>query len=47
MNVFKQVMLPLAYAGVPKATREKRAMEALKKVGLEDKIHNKPNELSG
>ena len=47
MSVFKQVMLPLAYAGVPKATREKRAMEALKKVGLEDKIHNKPNELSG
>jgi putative ABC transport system ATP-binding protein len=46
MPVIKQVMLPLAYAWVPKKERERRALEALKKVWLEDKINNKPNELS-
>nr|MDD3720666.1 ABC transporter ATP-binding protein [Candidatus Gracilibacteria bacterium] len=47
MPVIKQVMLPLAYAGIPKKQREKIALEALKKVGIEDKKNNKPNELSG
>ncbi|MDD4151323.1 MAG: ABC transporter ATP-binding protein [Candidatus Gracilibacteria bacterium] len=47
MSVIKQVMLPLAYGGYSKKEREKRAIEALKKVGLESKIFNKPNELSG
>ncbi len=47
MSVIKQVMLPLAYAGVSKSQREKIALESLKKVWLEDRIHNKPNELSG
>ncbi|NDK08549.1 ATP-binding cassette domain-containing protein [Candidatus Gracilibacteria bacterium] len=47
MPVIKQVMLPLAYQGVPKSQREKIAIESLRKVGLEDKKHNKPNELSG
>lgn len=46
MSVLKQVMLPLAYARVSKKMREIRAMEALAKVWLTDKIHNKPNELS-
>lgn len=46
MSVVKQVMLPLAYANIPRWERYKRAIEALKKVGLEDKINNKPNELS-
>ena len=46
MSVIKQVMLPLAYANVPRWERRKRAIEALKKVWLEDKINNKPNELS-
>lgn len=46
MPVIKQVMLPLAYGWVSKSKREKIALEALKKVWLEDRIHNKPNELS-
>lgn len=47
ISVIKQVMLPLAYAWVPKSKREALAMEALKKVWLEDKKNHKPNELSG
>lgn len=47
LSVIKQVMLPLAYAGIPKSQREKLALEALKKVWLEEKKNHKPNELSG
>lgn len=47
MSVLKQVMLPLAYAWYSKKDREKKAIEALKKVWLEEKKNNKPNELSG
>ncbi len=47
MSVIKQVMLPLAYGWYGKAEREKMALGALKKVWLEDKKNNKPNELSG
>jgi putative ABC transport system ATP-binding protein len=47
MSVIKQVMLPLAYQGVSKSKREKIALEALRKVWLEDKVNSKPNELSG
>lgn len=46
MSVLKQVMLPLAYAWIPKLEREKRALDALDKVWLSDKINNNPNELS-
>lgn len=46
ITVLKQVMLPLFYQWVEKKEREKRALEALKKVWLESKIHNKPTELS-
>lgn len=42
----KQVMLPLLYN--PEATNiEERALEALRRVGLEDRIYHRPNELSG
>jgi len=47
MSVLKQVILPLAYAWYNKKDREKIAIEALKKVWIEDKKYNKPNELSG
>ena len=47
MSVIKQVMLPLAYAKVPKSQRKELALTALTKVGLADKIHHHPNELSG
>jgi putative ABC transport system ATP-binding protein len=40
-------MLPLVYAGIPREKREKKAMSALIKVGLEDRVNHKPNELSG
>lgn len=43
----ENVELPLVYAGVEKEERKRRALEVLKKVGLEKRIHHKPNELSG
>jgi putative ABC transport system ATP-binding protein len=43
----KNVLLPMMYAGVPKAQRAKRAIEVLEIVGLSDKHHNTPNQLSG
>lgn len=47
MSVIKQVMLPLAYAGIEKQKRMQIAKKALERVWLWDKINNKPNELSG
>lgn len=46
MPVIKQVMLPLAYQGIPKKERYAKAVAALKKVWLESKMYNNPNELS-
>lgn len=46
-SAIKNVELPMMYAGVPQKERRQRAFEALKKVGLEDRIEHKPNELSG
>lgn len=47
LSAAENVALPLVYAGVNKKDRIERAMEALKKVGLEDRSHHKSNELSG
>ncbi|MGQ9869729.1 ABC transporter ATP-binding protein [Leptodesmis sp.] len=41
------VMLPMVYANVPKAQRRRRAEEALTRVGLADRMGNRPNQLSG
>ena len=41
------VALPLIYAGVKKDERNRRAKEALAKVGLEDRVDFFPNQLSG
>jgi putative ABC transport system ATP-binding protein len=41
------VGLPLIYAGAGKKEREERARAMLQKVGLADRAHHKPNELSG
>jgi putative ABC transport system ATP-binding protein len=41
------VMLPMVYASVSKPQRQKRAMEALTRVGLAERLSNRPNQLSG
>ncbi|MEF2175929.1 MAG: ABC transporter ATP-binding protein [Candidatus Absconditabacteria bacterium] len=46
-KTIEQVMLPLMYQGVGSKERKERAFQALKKVGLEDKIDSYPNEMSG
>jgi len=43
----ENVMLPLIYAGIPKAEREKKAAVVLGNVNLSDRMDHKPNELSG
>ena len=47
MSALENVALPLVYAGIPKKQRIEQAMEVVKKVGLEDRSHHKPNELIG
>ncbi len=47
MSALENVILPMVYGGVPPSERRERATEALVKVGLENKIYNKPNQLSG
>ena len=46
-TVLANVELALTLSGVSKTERRKRAIEALTKVGLENQIHKKPNEMSG
>ncbi len=46
-NVLGNVEIALTIAGVSKAERRRRAEEALKKVGLENEMYKKPNQLSG
>lgn len=47
MNAQRNVELPLVYAGQSKQEREKRAIEALQRVGLADRKDHRPAELSG
>jgi putative ABC transport system ATP-binding protein len=47
LTALENVMLPMVYAGVPKAERKERATEALVRVKMENRLHNKPNQLSG
>lgn len=47
LTAWENVALPLIYAGVSKKDREERARGILEKVGLADRAHHKPNELSG
>lgn len=46
-TAFENVMLPLVYAGIPKAQRIVRAEEVMESVGLTDRAMHRPNELSG
>jgi putative ABC transport system ATP-binding protein len=47
LSALDNVMLPMVYAGVPAAERLQRAQAALERVGLAQRLHNKPNQLSG
>lgn len=47
LDAVDNVALPLLYAGVSLKERRARAVEALNAVGLGDRIHFRPNQLSG
>ncbi|WP_229264027.1 ABC transporter ATP-binding protein [Cohnella cholangitidis] len=47
LTAIENVELPLIYRGVPAKERKESAVEALRKVGLEERIHHRPVELSG
>jgi len=46
-NVLENVELPLIYGGIGRTVRHKRSLEILQQVGLGEKIHHRPTELSG
>ncbi|MCC7165404.1 MAG: ABC transporter ATP-binding protein [Anaerolineae bacterium] len=47
LTALENVMLPLKYSGVKGRERERRAMEALKQVGLDHRAKHRPAEMSG
>jgi putative ABC transport system ATP-binding protein len=47
LNALENVELPMIYAGIKSKERKERSEEALRSVGLEDRMHHKPSELSG
>jgi putative ABC transport system ATP-binding protein len=47
ISAWRNVELPLIYAGVPRHERRERALAALGRVGLADRVEHKPGELSG
>jgi putative ABC transport system ATP-binding protein len=46
-TALENVMLPMVYANISKPKRRERAIEALTRVGLADRLANRPNQLSG
>ncbi len=46
-SALENVELPLIYAGIPTAERHRRAQAALERVGLADRAHHHPNQMSG
>ena len=47
LNAIQNVELPLVYAGTPSTERKEKALRALNRVGLSDRVNHKPAELSG
>ncbi|MDJ0510269.1 MAG: ABC transporter ATP-binding protein [Crocosphaera sp.] len=47
MTALENVVLPMIYGGVSPQERRSRGLEALEKVGLGNRVNNKPNQLSG
>ena len=47
LSAIDNVALPLLYAGVPKKERRERAIAALERMGLGDRVGFRPNQLSG
>lgn len=47
LTALKNVELPLLYAGIKPKERGRRALLALERVGLGERVHHRPNELSG
>ncbi len=47
LSALENVMLPMVYAGVPPRERRERAVAALERVGLGQRLANRPNQLSG
>ncbi len=47
LTAMENVMLPMVYAGIPNGERRDRAKDALTRVGLGNRLNNRPNQLSG
>ncbi|MBD1874694.1 ABC transporter ATP-binding protein [Nodosilinea sp. FACHB-131] len=47
LTALENVMLPMVYANLPKTKRRVRATRALQRVGLGNRLHNRPSQLSG
>ncbi|MFL2100675.1 ABC transporter ATP-binding protein [Desemzia sp. FAM 23989] len=47
MTILENVELPMVYANIPKKERRERALKALDRVGLSDRVKHRPNEISG
>ncbi len=47
LNVLQNVELPLIYAGIPSSVRREKALAAIERVGLTERVNNTPLQLSG
>ncbi len=47
LTALENVEQPMMYAGIPSAQRKKRSADALERVGLGNRLNNRPNQLSG
>ncbi|MFM7613607.1 MAG: ABC transporter ATP-binding protein, partial [Synechococcales cyanobacterium] len=47
LTALENVILPMIYAGVPKLERRERGIELLNRVGMDQRLYNRPNQLSG